>query len=121
MFAIHALRRIGVAKVAPGSVARQAAAIVPAAHILRDIASEGADVADLRASDHARRIGKQRVALLKHGAVSDLGEGSERPDFDAVGGFAYSAKLVDSTQVDERIGAFRTILEPAVGVLATAY
>ncbi len=121
MLAVHALWRVGIAKIPARSVARQPAAIVPAAYILRDVAAECADIADLWACDDRRGFRKQRVALFEQTVFGDFGQRGKCTDFYSVGGLPHPAQRFDCAEVNERIGALRAVFEPAVSVLSATH
>ena len=60
MLAIDRRRRVGVADVAAGAVARPAGAVVVAPRVLADVAADRSLIADLRRGDDARRLRQQR-------------------------------------------------------------
>src|SRR3954470_20779102 len=120
MFAVLALRRVGVAGVAAGAVAVDARAVVPAARVLAEITAQRAGVANLWAGDAPGGARQQRIALEHIGIHRDLGERGERADLEAVGGLAHTLERRDAIEVDERPGMLGAILEPVIAVLATS-
>ena len=84
MLAVHAFRRVGEAGIAAGPIAGQAIAVIKAARILRDVAADGAGVADLRAGDPARRIRQHAVLRPDDRIALDLGQRGQRADLDPV-------------------------------------
>ena len=116
VLAIPAHRRIGVADVAAGAVARPARTVVPAARVLRHVAAKRALIADLRRGHQFRGLRQQSVLLLDDGVVHDFGERRHRADFDAVAGRANAPEFLDSAQVDHRFRFLDSILEPIEAV-----
>ena len=61
VLAIAAHRRVGIANVAAGAIARPSIAVVPAARVLRNIAAERALVANLRRCNNFNGLRKHTV------------------------------------------------------------
>ena len=74
MLAVAALRRIGVADVATGTVARPTSTVIPAASVLRNIATDGSLIADLRRSHNFRALRQQTILLLNDRMIYNFGE-----------------------------------------------
>ena len=66
VLAVDRRRRVRVADVAAGAVARPAAAVIPAARVLRHVAAERPLVADLRRGHQLRRLHQQPELLPHH-------------------------------------------------------
>src|SRR5438874_7474271 len=60
-------------------------AVVPAARPLQQVASDGGEVADLRAGRRGRRLRERAVALADHRVLLDLRKGGERADLESPG------------------------------------
>src|SRR3984957_6822424 len=116
MLTVAALRRIGVANVAAGTIARPTAAVIPAARVLRNIASESSLVADLRRSTHLRSLRQKTIPLLDNGMIHDFSERGHRADLDTIPGCANSPQFLDSAQIDHHLGLPDSILEPVEAV-----
>ena len=116
VLAVHRRRRVGVADVAAGAVAGPAAAVVPAARVLRHVAAERALVADLRRGDQLRRFHQQAELLAHHRVLDDLGERRHRADLEAAVDFLDALELLDLPEVDDRLRLLQAILEPVHAV-----
>ena len=69
---------------------------------VRDVAADGAAIADLRVRDHMRRFGQKRHAILQHFRRDELILGGHRTDADEASFFADAAQFRNSIQVDQR-------------------
>ena len=116
MLTVAALRRIGVANVAAGAIARPTAAVIPAARVLRNIAAERSLIADLRRCHQLRSLRQQTILLLDDGMIHHLSERGHRADLDAIARRANSPQFLDSTQIDHHLGLPDSILEPVKAV-----
>src|ERR1019366_1958759 len=84
VLAIAALRCIGVANVAAGTVTRPTSAVIPAARVLRNITADGSLVADLGRRHNLRGLRQQTILLLDDGMIHDFSECGHRADLDTV-------------------------------------
>src|SRR6266851_9463550 len=116
MLTVAALRRIGVANVAAGTVARPTSAVIPAARILRDIAAECSLIADLRRCHHFRSLHQQPILLFNDGVIHYFRERGHGADFDTIATRANSPQFLNSAQVDHSLGLLDSILEPVEAV-----
>jgi len=116
VLAVHRGRRVGVADVAAGAVAGPAAAVVPAARVLRDVAAERALVADLRRGDQLRRFHQQAELFAHQRVLDDFRERRHRADLEAAVGFLDALELFDLPEVDDRLRLLQAILEPVHAV-----
>src|SRR4029077_3276774 len=116
MLAVAALRCVGIADVAAGTVAWPAGAVIPAARVLRNIAADRSLVTDLRRRHHFRALCEQIVLQLDEGVIHDFGERGHGTDLDTVATIAAedadSAQFFDAAQVDNRLRLPDSILEP---------
>jgi len=118
VLAIHRFRAVGITDIAAGAIAVQAAPVVPAAGVLRQVAAERADVADLRARDPRCRLRQQAVIAIDAFVTDDVAQRGCRTDLEPVLRFPDSLQRLDTVQVDHRARVFGAILEPPVGVLS---
>ena len=88
VLAVDRCRRVGVADVAAGAVAVPAAAVVPAARILRHVAAERSLVSNLRRGDEPGRLGKHAELLADSGVLGHFGQRGRRADLEAAVGVA---------------------------------
>src|SRR5690606_17886155 len=109
MLAVLTLGRVRVAHVAARPVAIDAAAVIPAARVLADVAAQRARIADLRTGHAARRAREQAEALLYQGMGLDLGERRQRTDGKSAIEFTHAFQLCDTGQVDDRPGALDAV------------
>src|SRR5207247_2823212 len=93
------------------AIACPAAAVVPAARVLRHVAADGALIADLRRRHQLRRFHQQRVLLADDGMLDDLGQRSHRADLDASAGLPHALELPDLAQIDDDLRPLDPILE----------
>jgi hypothetical protein len=120
MFAVHALRRVRVTGAATGTVAIDAATVIPATRVLADVAADGADVTNLRACNLSCRAGKQAEAFVDGCVLLDLRQRGQCADLDSIGGFTDSAEsgIGDAREIDNRRRSFRAVLDPVEAVLS---
>ena len=85
VLAVAALGCVGVTDVAPGTVTGPTCTIVPTASILRDVATDGALVADLRRGHQFRAFRQHLVLLSDKGMLNYIRERGHRSYLDAVG------------------------------------
>ncbi len=112
VLAVDRRRRVRVADVAARPVARPAAAVIPAARVLRDVAAERPLVADLRRGHQFGRFHQQPELLLHHRVVHHLGQRRRRADLEAAVHLLDPAQLGDLAQVDHHARALGAVLQP---------
>ena len=121
MLAIPSHRRVGVANVSAGAVARPAGAIVPATCVLRNVAAQRALVADLWRCHKFGGLRQQSVFLFDDGVSHDFGERRHRADFDSVVCSANASQFFDPAQINQRLGLLDSIFEPIEAVEAASH
>src|SRR5690606_25428325 len=113
VLAVLSLGRIRVAGIPAGATTVDAAAVVPAAGVLTEVAADRPGVADLRARDLRSGRGQHAEARTDHVVPLDLGQRRQRADLDAaVRRLANPLERVDAGQVDDIARPFHAILEP---------
>src|SRR5438105_15441209 len=116
MLAIPASRRVGVANVSPGTVARPARTVIPTARVLRYIAADSALVPDLRRSNQFGGFREKPIFFFDDGVFHHLGESSHRTDFDTITGGANAPEFLDSAEVYHDLRFPDSILQPVKGI-----
>ena len=84
VLAVERLRRIGVADVAAGAIARPARAVIPAARILRHVAADRPLIANLRRRRRFGAFEQNPVALAHDGMPNHFGERRHRANLETV-------------------------------------
>src|SRR5690606_13600334 len=118
VLAVLALGGVGVTHVAAGPITVDAAAVIPAARVLADVAAKRAGIADLRAGHAPGGGGEQAEALAHDRIVFHIGERGQCTDRDAALVFAHALQLRDCRQVDDGLRAAHAVLQPVPAVLA---
>ncbi len=115
---LMARRRVRVAHIPAGAIAGKAAAVIPAARILRNVAADGALIANLR---RRGRLGgfAQNSVLLLHGGIADhVGQRGHGADLEAAIPVSDTRKFLDLAQIDDDFRALDAVLEPVKAVQA---
>ena len=107
---------IGVADVAARPVAGPAIAIVPATRVLRDVATDGSLVPNLRRRRGLRSLQEDGIVGNDFWMTDDLCQRGHRPDLQTTTRLPDLLQLVDGTQVDDSPWSLHAILEPIEAV-----
>jgi hypothetical protein len=116
MLAVDRGRRVGVADIAAGTVAGPAAAVVPAARVLRHVAANRSLISDLRRGYVLGRFHQNRILLANDRVLDDFGERRHRADLDAAIRLADAAQLLDLAEVDDNLRLLEAVLQPVHAV-----
>src|SRR6185503_5310331 len=112
VLAVDGLRRIRVADVAAGPVARPAGPVVPAARVLRYVAADGALVANLRRGRRLGGLGQDAEALLHRRMPHDAGQRGHRAALETIAAGTNALHRADAAEVDDARRPLDAVLEP---------
>src|SRR5207247_7587927 len=116
VLAVHRGRRAGVADVAARAITGPAAAVIPAACVLRHVAAQGALVPNLRRGDELGGLHQNRELLAHYRMLDDFSERRHRADLEAAVGLLDAVQLFDLAQIDHDLRAAEAILQPVHAV-----
>ncbi len=103
------LARDGEALVAPGLVATEAVAVIPAPGPLTDVARQRAHVADLQRRHVIRGLREHRVPIADAGVRAEGVQGSESAHIEAAfGPIVHAIETVDGLEVHEHVRDIRS-------------
>jgi hypothetical protein len=105
VFAIDGRGRVGEADVPARAIAFPAAAVIPAARVLRHVAADRSLIADLRRGRQFGAFREQAELLLHHRIADHLGQRGHGADLEAAVNLFDAAQFFDLAQVDYKLGA----------------